>query len=545
MATRHLTYTFGSLAEFITTYEGALSKGGLFIDADRYEGELAAELKLDLVVPLAGRVGPVLAQVVHRAPEGGVGVRIPEMGGEAKQSFRKIFELVAEVRDYLVTTGQYVSRADYDQAVQVAQRAALQAGTSGGGQARRTSRGFPVPDMSRTESALHGSMSDRSLRDAMVQLAVEKVTGLMTIKYPDKSIRYGFWDRGGPVGWRTDPMAEDEVLGVLLFKAEQITEEQIAQSLEIMEETGSRQGEAFVQMGIMTYPQLIMVLGKQNEFVLQRVMQDRQGDWTFHLLPELPEQFLASAIKVTSLLFRALYSRARDLSSAELTTLLLPHLDQYIALDKASRQVIAEIKFVKKERGLVEVIESSSWRLRELYSVSPMSRAVTSAVIWALDEMGFLVFELTEDLERYLARVSGRISRKQAQLKDTHFGVLELHWICLNEDVGVNYRRLKEEFKADRYHDLTDISLEDLGKINVRLDEAHAAVEAERSRRTYRATVIEKDAIVQSADLLGKKGEMAIMRQDKAEAISCFSKASELVPSEAKYRDGLRRSQGI
>jgi hypothetical protein len=545
MAKRHLTYSFGSLTEFITTYESAISKGGLFIDADRFEGELAAELKLDLVLPIIGRVGPLRAQVVHRAPDGGVGVRIPEMGEEAKQAFRKIFELVAEVRDYLVTTGQYISRADYDQAVQVAQRGAAQAGAGGGGRPRPASRGFPVPDMSSSESALQGSMSDRSLRDAMVQLAVEQVTGLMMIKYPDKSIRYGFWDRGGPVGWRTDPMAEDEVLGMLLFKAEQVTQEQIAQSLEIMEQTGSRQGEAFVQMGIMTYPQLIMVLGKQNEFVLQRVMQDRLGDWSFHLLPELPEQFLASAIKVPSLLFRALYSRARDLSSAELTTLLLPHLDQYLALDPASRQVISEIKFMKKERGLIDVIEGSSWRLRELYSVSPMSRAVTSAVIWALDEMGFLVFELTEDLERYLARVSGRISRKKSQLKDTHFGVLELHWICMDEDVGANYRRLKEEFKADRYHDLPEARLEDLGKINVRLDEAHAAVEAERARRIYRATVIEKDAITQSADLLGKKGEMAIMRQDKAEAISCFSKASELVPSEAKYRDGMRRSKGL
>ena len=45
-----------------------------------------------------------------------------------------------------------------------------------------------------------------------VDAAVEQVTGLMTIEYPDGKVRYGFWDKGGPVGWRTEPMAEDEAL---------------------------------------------------------------------------------------------------------------------------------------------------------------------------------------------------------------------------------------------------------------------------------------------------------------------------------------------
>jgi hypothetical protein len=379
----------------------------------------------------------------------------------------------------------------------------------------------------------------------MVQLAIEQVTGLMTIRYPDKTVRYGFWDRGGPVGWRTDPLAEDEVLGTLLFQAKQVTKEQVQESLELMEQTGSRQGEAMVQMGIMTYPQLVMVLGKQNEFVLQRVMQDRKGEWFFHLLPSLPEQFLAPAIKVPSLLFRALYSRARDLNSKELASLLAPRLDQYLSLDEDSKQVLAEMKFLKKERGLVDVIASSSWRLRELYSVSPLSRAITSAAIWALDEMGFLEFDETEDLERYLARVAGRIARKKAQLRDSHFGVLEIHWICLIEDIEESYRRLKEEFKASRFHDLSEENLQDLTRINERIEEAYAEIHNDRSRRVYRATVIEKDSIVQSAELLGKQGEMAIMRNDRREAVGCFAKASELVPAEARFRDGLQRASSM
>ncbi len=378
----------------------------------------------------------------------------------------------------------------------------------------------------------------------MVQLAVEQVTGLLVLEYPDGRVRYGFWDKGGPVGWRTDPITEDEVLGILLYKAEQLTKEQVQTSLEVMENTGCRQGEALVQMGVMTYPQLIMVLGKQNEFVLQRVMKDREGTWEFYLLPALPEQFLASPIKVPSLLFRALYSRARDMHSSELYAMQKVVLDKYVSVHPDTRQLLDSIKFQKKEAGLVEVIQASSWRTRELFSVSPLSRAMTAAVLWALDEMRVLVYEETEDLERYLARVEGRITRKKTQLQDHHFAVLELHWVCLSDEVQTNYKRLKEEFKAERYHDLSPGLLEQIDLINVRLDEAFTAVENERERRIYRAKIIEKDSIQQSAELLGNKGEMAIMRHDRREAMTCFAKASELVPNEPKYRDGFRRAQG-
>ena len=55
---------------------------------------------------------------------------------------------------------------------------------------------------------------------------------------------------------RTDPIQEHEVLGSLLYKAGQITKEQVAVSLEQMKAQGIRQGEAFIEMGLMSFTQL-------------------------------------------------------------------------------------------------------------------------------------------------------------------------------------------------------------------------------------------------------------------------------------------------
>ena len=340
-------------------------------------------------------------------------------------------------------------------------------------------------------------------------------------------------------------MQEDEVLGVLLYKAEQITSEQIKASLEIMKTQGCRQGEALVEMGVLDFATLIRVLGKQNEFILQKVMSDRQGAWTFHVLDRLPEQFLTSPLKVPTLLFRALYQHVREMSAAEVGRKIEPNLDKYLAISTESEHVLAEMQLGKKEQGLVEVIQSNSWRLREVFSVSPLGRGATSGLLWCLDELALLTFSDQEDLARTKARIAEQIERKKKQLQGTHFDMLEVHWVCLKSEVQEAYDRLKAQYDVGRFSTLEPWQEEDLERINIRFDEAFAALENDATRRRYRAEVIEKDAIINSADMLGKQGEMAIMRRDRAAACGAFSKAAELVPGEPSFRDGLRRATTI
>ncbi len=51
--------------------------------------------------------------------------------------------------------------------------------------------------------------------------------------------------------------------------------------------------------------------------------------------------------------------------------------------------------------------------------------------------------------------------------------------------------------------------------------------------------------IVQSAELLAKKGEMAIMKKDYREANLCWGKAMELVPGRSEFREGYQRAQAL
>ena len=73
------------------------------------------------------------------------------------------------------------------------------------------------------------------------------------------------------------------------MQAKQITEEQVGESLRIMEEKQIRQGEAFMELKLITYPQLIMILGKQVEFIFDRTINMKTGSALFYELENLPE----------------------------------------------------------------------------------------------------------------------------------------------------------------------------------------------------------------------------------------------------------------
>jgi len=563
MATRYARVQFDDLVRFFDTIE-EIRSGNFMIARTALDDEPAPELRIDLVAPLIGRVGPFEGQVIFKN-EDSVGLRVLEFPAEAQRELDTFDGVMDQVQTILVRRGQLIPkaaldeaqadlsrvRAEADEAVKQAARAARAAAAAGGGAGvpvvqEERGQGFSLPDLADRDPDFEGSLSDRSLRDALVNIAVARSTGLLTVVQGDGTHRFGFVFQGGPVGWRTEPLEKESVLGVLLYRAGQITEEQLKESLAIMEERGCRQGEAFIEMGVMTFAQLAMVLQKQCEFVLQAVMRLRDGAWAFHELEALPENFVNPPLRVPSLLYRALKDYARELPTEQLSGRLKPLLDRYVSFRPDIAQVMQEIRFSKEEKKFIEIVSSRSWRLREVFSVSNLSRVGTAGTVWAFLELEFLAIKDAEDLERYLNRIRGRIITKRDRLMSNHaFDILEMHWICLDHEVEAAHQKLMNEFADKNYHDLTPELSDALRRIREAVGEAYNKVKDRKLRAVYREEIVEEALVRNSAELLSKKGEMAIMRGDGREALSCYQKAHELVPNHPEYRDGLNRARGL
>lgn len=559
MASRHTTRSYPDLRSFLEDLEGSLAQSAIMLPPQDPPLDVHNELRLDLDIPYLGKVGPLRAQVVLRDQDGGVALRIISFPANYSLTVARAHALVADVQAWLGRAAganvQGGRRLPAAAAPPIARAAAAppMAGADGprsmppapaaaGDAPKALTRGFPVPDLSQLDPLASGDLSDDSLRDNLVRFSAQARTGLLTIRTPDGRVRYGFWDHGGPVGFRTDPVQENEVLGVLLFKADQITREQLQESLRVMESDGLRQGEALIRMGILTFPQLVMVLGKQTEFLLQLVLAERVGAWTFHDLPAMPERFLPSPLKVAALMYRALVLKAKELRLDQLYESQRHLLDRYVFLDDEKAGILDELRLGATERKLVDVLSSTSYRTREIFGVSPMSRAQTAAVISALSTLGFLVFRDAEDAARTLARTRLRIEKKKSQVdKSSLFDVIEVHWIALPHEIEQAYRRVRAEYSTEENRGLPAELMADLESVQRRIEVAYETLSHDGRRREYRETLIEKVMIQQSAELLAKRADMALMRKDVKDASTCLHKALELIPNSAEYRDALRR----
>ncbi len=556
MAIRHATRRFHDVGEFMDEYEKTIRHGAISIPARDLPGELSTELRLDLVLPLIGRVGPIDAQLLHQDPERGAGLNIPQLPPQVDKAIKDLLDLVQQVKEYLLATGQFSKRVS---SPAISSVPAAQAARPGGStpvrkaspppapSGQEPARGFVLPDLSQMEPSIQGELGSKGFRECLISLAMEHQTGILVLVENQDRRRFGFWYRGGPVGWRTEPLDESEVLGVLLYRAGKLTEEQLAKSLELAEADGIRQGEALMNMGVLSFPQLVMVLQKQVEFILQKVMRLQEGLWAFYPLESLPENFATPPLRLLTILFRALKAHTKEMALESIAASHRSNLDRYVFLADGVESVLEEINFTPAERKFMEIMRSNSWRLRELFSVSNLSRGETAATIWALNQMDFIDYRVHETRERFLARVGTRIQTKEKQLgPGTHFDILEVHWISLPHEIEQSYRRLKKEFAASgRYRDLPPNLEKAVRKISRAIEASYLFLKDDKKRRAYREEVIEAGKIEASAEILAKKGEMAIMKADRGEALNCWGKALELMPGMAAYRDGLERARAL
>jgi len=576
MAVRYAKLEYDDVLSFLKVWDKQITKGAVYLQPGTVDGEIAAEPKLDLVVAGFGRVGPLACQVVHRAPDGGVGLQIPEIPTAARSQVAAFHEKLSGFKTYFVEKGELFTPEQVEAIVEerIAEFAktnqATVAVSTATADTAPTQQGPPDPDkMALAEAAqqgvepsrerglklpaVHGIIPDQkgtlgttALRAALMQLAVDRTTGLLSVILPDGRKKYGFWSKGGPVGWRNEPVDKEEVLGVLLYRAGQITKEQLQESLEMMEREDTRQGEAFIEMGIMTFAQLVMVLQKQCEYVFLKVLQEEEGEWHFHKLDALPERFFNPAIKASNVLYGKLKGEVAELVTSEIYNRLRPHLDRYVYVRDEMKEVIAAIGWSKEDLRFLQLIQARSWRLREVFSVSNMSRRNTARLIWSLLDLDFVAYQDDEDMERYQKRISELIMGKYYKVRGANqFDVLEVHWICMRDDVDLAYKIIKDRYRASAFHDLSGEHKEALKVINDYIDRSYQAMRDTARRRAYREELVEKDMIINSAELLAKKGEMAIMRQDPRDAQACFGKAVELFPQNASFRDGLQRAMAI
>ena len=551
VATRRATKTYTEDVEFINDYEETLCKDTITLDSTCYRGELADNVKLDLRFPDKSRIGPIQGQVIFRGPDGVVALRLLDVPESVSQQYDSVKAAVVAQSDGLINdalrTGKVVRIEDHQQMVSELQtevealRKQLsileQKLSQLEDQPTLSKRGFQLPKFKGQEPIVRGTMAQWT--GFWVQIQSNQRTGLVVLDV-DGVDRFALVQAGKIVAWRSDPVIEEETLGQLLLRSEQIERTQLQDALEKMGQTGQRLGQVLQGMDILTEAQVNGAIHSQLVYVFQKVLAMRTGEFQFYGFQSLPEMYPWKPIQPVSLLMEKLRQASQAMNPQSLLNSLKGVQQQHVKAQPTLTSLQDDIEWNTSEEGWLKEIASGSQSVGQMIANARGENVNLAQLFWALLQLQLIQFVAPKK------KHSPIVERLQEKLKaiegGTHFDVLEVHWISTKSEIEAKYQYLMSELNAQGNPAVPASLQTRIPEILGGVYKAYSSLLDDVSRRKYRADIIEGHHITQAAVLLGQQAIQALEKGDKRTAIQCYAKAMELQPTEVKWSQGLRHA---
>jgi hypothetical protein len=498
--------------------------------------ERGDEVELQFSVPLLDGVVSLSGHVI--APMGQhAGVQLDLSVGDGMARLEGFYQFVGRFVESMLTSGRFQVTGQW------APGAVPVAGGAGAAGAGGSSEGVPESGSLGTPS-LKGEVNEGELTELLMTLYREKLTGVLEI-VGDEGRRVGFVRKGGFMCWLSDPIIEDECLGVLLTQAKRLSPDQLRESLQMMSDTGTLQGECFIELGFLTFPQMVMSLMTQVEIITRNVFVTSSGKYAFYPRERLDRNFPNPPMKTPGFLLSYIKRVYASTSAEEVEAEYKPLLDQYSML--ATDVSWDDMRLKKQEKALVGILQKKSYRFREIFSVSSMGRGQTLQILMALVRLGVIEFASQEDSAQVLGRLSEQLRGKATFQQTQHeFDLLEVHWTSCTPQVEEGYRKMHAEYEAfGRGLDLPEQAEAHRQEILANIERAYAALKQPSSRKEVRKKYYEPQQHEANAELMSKKADLLIVRNAWEEVLDQFERAIELMPTVAKYKADLKKATAL
>jgi len=529
---RNVPIHYSDLFAFLEDYRTAIRASQYTIPTPE-PVQRGDEVELQLTVPmLDGSVSLFGRVIAPMGPHAGVQLDLAEGDGPAR--LEAFYQLIGRLVESMLSSGRFQVTGQWAEGAtpMVAMPGAAASAPITGG----------VPEAGTLGEASHsGDLSLSSLTELFMALYLDKAHGFLEVT-SESGRRVGFLHKGGVVQWLSDPIIEDECLGVLLTQAKKLTPDQLRESLEMMSETNSLQGECFIELGFLTFPQVVMSLMTQVEIITRNVFGTGEGNYKFYPRERLDRSYPNPPMKSPGFLFYYFKRSYASRPAAEVEAEYKPLLDRYSLL--SPDVTWDDLRLKKEERALVDILLKKSYRFREIFAISSMGRSLTLQALMALLRLNIIEFVAQEDTEQILRRISTQLARKVTFQQNQHeFDLLEVHWTSCTPQVEEGYQKIRAEY--DGFARGLELSAETEGQrqqILANIERAYAALKDPRSRKQVRSQHYEPQQHESNAELMARKAEMLIVRGAWADVIDNYERAIELMPKVAKYHRDLKKA---
>ena len=399
----------------------------------------------------------------------------------------------------------------------------------------------------RKEIPLKGVFKDYRLPNILVYLNRQRATG--TLRVSTESFTKKLYLISGKVIFASSN-CEDDRLGEVLLKAGKIDRQQYDQSVELLKETGKRQGAILVELGYLTPKELFWGVKYQIKEIIYSLFQLQDAEYEF-IPDEVPrDEVITLKMGMGNLIYEGLgridnWTRIQQEMPSPETVLKLNDnqlgLFQEIELSANDKEVIS---LINGERTVKDIIDGSSLgpsgalkTLYVLYSfgfLEPLEREEGTSI--SVDE---LMQEIDDDEAEFITEVNDI----HARLKDlSPHELLNVQHDTGTETLKRNYYRLARRFHPDQYYNsgkeelkqkLTDL-FDAITKAYKALKEEPPAEEPIVKAGESEAELSEYQEAVRAEEQY-RTGIQEYKDGNYWQAVEAFRWATRLNPKQAKY----------
>lgn len=385
---------------------------------------------------------------------------------------------------------------------------------------------------------------DDRIVDIMLSVSQSALTGLVEIETPKGNFQV-LWDNGLVSEIEQQPRVANEELGLMLFRADRISKQQLAMASAAADEHGTSVARSLLDLGILEPEAIRKSIAGRLTYLLQRICDTKSGSVTVYASSALPAGFLPNPplrvhISAERVVFRRIFEELRQLPMADREQLQQDALDAYPEVLFAERDRVMRALADEAHSDLVDTLLRGRRRLREVFTESGLSHAETFALIHGLHRMGLVRFDRslhhTIVRERYRENVTVKYLSVH---KASYFEVLNVHWSSYSEVVERAYLDLLTQFDpaAVPEHLEAEVS-ERVGEIRDRIESAYQVLADRETRHAYRKRIMPEYKLAHAIPLFLKQAELAERRRQWLEAKDALLRVLEIDPED---RDGVVR----
>jgi CheY-like chemotaxis protein len=412
-------------------------------------------------------------------------------------------------------------------------------------------------DITAGTAASGGDLSRTPFPRLLAELAAARATGALVVVAPaDDRLRTTTGDtpkkvvyfRGGvPVYVKSNLLRE--CLGQVLVQMGIIDASVRNASLERMRETGARQGATLLAMGAITPDDLRAALEEQLRTKLFDLFAWTSGEYRFSTRVVPPPEVVTLELGLAEIVFEGV---VRRISPQRLLDALAPHIDDYVVPVAAGLTRFFALDLVNEARLVLRALDGTR-TLRELITVAGQRPGAAAQIVYAMECLGALRFSRDKAPVEALtdpapAPEPSLVDLRPPEEATPRFSELALRdeWDEQTED-GTLPPVEPALFTATRDAHLPSRHEKPPtpGGVAPRAPPPHAAADGAHADAGHAgetghpapgdSDLDERVRRLAEAERVFRRGERALERGKLDDALACFRRAAELVPTEGEF----------